>query len=142
MTRRFGTVAALALATLLNGVSLSAHHSFAAEFDREQPIKVTGAVAKIEWTNPHIWIYVNVKQAEGKAETWAFQGGPPSYLSRAGWSRTDLKIGDTVNVQGFKAKDGSHNAAGGQVTLPDGRRMFALQIEGLPQQQAPAGDKK
>src|SRR6266852_7810264 len=127
----------LVLSSLVAALPLLAHHSFAAEFDREQPFKVSGAVNKIEWTNPHIWIYVDVKEADGKVTTWAFQGGPPSYLSRAGWNKTDLKQGDTVSVQGFKAKDGSHHAAGGAVTLPDGRRIFALQIEGLPQQAAP-----
>ncbi len=131
----------LALAAIVAAVPLSAHHSFAAEFDREAPIKVTGTVAKIEWTNPHIWIYVDVKEAEGKVITWAFQGGPPAYLTRAGWNKTDLKQGDTVTVQGFKAKDGSYHAAGGAVTLPDGRRMFALQIQGVPQQADPSGEK-
>ena len=111
---------------------LFAHHSFAAEFDREQPLSVTGTVTKIEWTNPHIWIYVDVKGLDGAITNWAFQGGPPVYLSRAGWNKTDVKIGDTINVQGFRAKDGSNHAAGGQITLPDGRRVFALQIEGPP----------
>ena len=134
-------LAALVLPTLFAALPLLAHHSFAAEFDREQPFKVTGTVNKIEWTNPHIWIYVDVKEADGKVVTWAFQGGPPSYLSRAGWNKTDLKPGETVTVQGFKAKDGSHHAAGGAVTLPDGRRMFALQIEGIPQQGAPDSEK-
>jgi hypothetical protein len=141
MKFRLAKVAALAVVAIVNAVPLSAHHSFAAEFDREQPIKVTGTVAKIEWTNPHIWIYVDVNEADGKVATWEFQGGPPSYLTRAGWNRTDLKIGATVTVQGFKARDGSRHAAGGAVTLPDGRRMFALQIEGVPQQASPAGDK-
>jgi uncharacterized protein DUF6152 len=131
----------LVLAAIIGAVPLSAHHSFAAEFDREAPFKVTGTVSKIEWTNPHIWIFVDVKEADGKVTTWEFQGGPPSYLTRAGWNKTDLKPGDTVSIQGFKAKDGSHHAAGGAVTLPDGRRIFALQIEGLPQQPAPSGEK-
>jgi hypothetical protein len=111
---------------------LFAHHSFAAEFDREQPLRVTGTVTKIEWTNPHIWIYVDVKGPDGANINWAFQGGPPVYLSRAGWNKNDVKIGDTISVQGFRARDGSNHAAGGQITLPDGRRVFALQIEAPP----------
>ena len=135
-------LAALLLFSSIAALPLFAHHSFAAEFDREQPFKVSGAVNRIEWTNQHIWIYVDVKEADGKVTTWAFQGGPPSYLSRAGWNKTDLKPGDAVSVQGFKAKDGSHHAAGGAVTLPDGRRMFALQIEGIPGQQAAPNSEK
>jgi len=127
------TMLGLAVAQLLfASPMLFAHHSFAAEFDRDQAMKVTGTVTKIEWTNPHIWIYVDVKGSDGAVTNWAFQGGPPAYLTRAGWSRNDLKVGDTINIQGFKAKDGSNHAAGGQITLPDGRRVFALQIEGAP----------
>ena len=128
----------LAIAALVFIAPLLAHHSFAAEFDREQPLNVTGAVTKIEWTNPHIWIYVDVKGPDGTTTNWAFQGGPPAYLSRAGWNKNDVRIGDTIHVQGFRAKDGSNHAAGGQITLPDGRRVFALQIEGPP----PASENK
>ena len=131
-------VLSLAATLLLFAAPLFAHHSFAAEFDREQPMKVTGTVTKIEWTNPHIWIYVDVKNADGTVTNWAFQGGPPSYLTRAGWSKSDLKSGDTINIQGFRAKDGSNHAAGGQITLPDGRKVFALQIEGT----APSSDNR
>jgi hypothetical protein len=126
------TMLGLAVALLLFASPMFAHHSFAAEFDRDQAMKVTGTVTKIEWTNPHIWIYVDIKGSDGTVTNWAFQGGPPAYLTRSGWNRNDLKIGDTINIQGFKAKDGSNHAAGGQITLPDGRRVFALQIEGPP----------
>lgn len=121
------------LALALSGslvLRLDAHHAFAAEFDREQPMTVTGTVTKVEWTNPHIWVYVDVKGSDGTATNWGFQGGPPSYLTRVGWSRNDLKVGDTIHVEGFRAKDGSNHAAGRQITLPDGRKVFALQIEG------------
>jgi Family of unknown function (DUF6152) len=101
------------------------HHAFAAEFDRDKQFTVTGTVSKVEWMNPHIWIYVDVKDNGGKVTTWAFQGGPPSYLSRVGWKRDDLKIGQVVTMEGFKAKDGSNHASGGRVTLPDGRKIFA-----------------
>jgi hypothetical protein len=128
----------LVVAGLLLVAPLFAHHSFAAEFDREQPLRVTGTVTKIEWTNPHIWIYVDVKGPDGNTINWAFQGGPPVYLSRAGWNKNDVKIGDTISVQGFRARDGSNHAAGGQITLPDGRKVFALQIEAPP----PASENK
>ncbi len=121
------------LALALSGslvLRLDAHHAFAAEFDREQPLTVTGTVTKVEWTNPHIWVYVDVKGSDGTLTNWGFQGGPPSYLTRVGWSKNDLKVGDTIHLEGFRAKDGSHHAAGRQITLPDGRKVFALQIEG------------
>ena len=130
--RRKLAIFGVAVAGLLFVAPLFAHHSFAAEFDREQPLRVTGTVTKIEWTNPHIWIYVDVKGPDGIITNWAFQGGPPVYLSRAGWSKNDVKIGDTISVQGFRARDGSNHAAGGQITLPDGRKVFALQIEAPP----------
>jgi len=121
------------LALALSGslvLRLDAHHAFAAEFDREQPMTVTGTVTKVEWTNPHIWVYVDVKGSDGTVTNWGFQGGPPSYLTRVGWSKNDLKVGDTIHVEGFRAKDGSNHAADRQITLPDGRKVFALQIEG------------
>ena len=102
-----------------------AHHAFAAEFDDKKPIEVTGTVSKLEWMNPHIWLYVDGKDENGKVATWAFEGGPPAFLIRAGWTRNALKIGDTVTVRGFRAKDGSTNASSRQVTLPDGKRVFA-----------------
>jgi len=122
-------VLALALSRSLV-LRLDDHHAFAAEFDREQPMTVTGTVTKVEWTNPHIWVYVDVKGSDGTVTNWGFQGGPPSYLTRVGWSRNDLKVGDTIHVEGFRAKDGSNHAAGRQITLPDGRKVFALQIGG------------
>ena len=121
------------LALALSGslvLRLDAHHAFAPEFNREQPMTVTGTVTKVEGTNPHIWVYVNVKGSDGTVTNWGFQGGPPSYLTRVGWSKNDLKVGDTFHVEGFRAKDSSNHAAGRQITLPDGRKVFALQIEG------------
>jgi hypothetical protein len=108
---------------------LLAHHSFAAEFDRTKQFKATGTVTKIDWRNPHIWIYIDVKDESGKVTNWGFQGGPPSYLTRSGWKRTDLKIGQVVTMQGFKASDGSNHASGGRVTLADGRTLFGGSAE-------------
>ena len=101
------------------------HHSFAAEYDRGKPVKVTGVVKKVEWTNPHIWFYIEVKDQNGKVTTWGFSGGPPAMLARRGISKNSLKLGDVLKVEGFQAKDGSNNAAGSNVTFADGRSVFA-----------------
>ena len=108
-----------------------AHHSFAAEYDEKKPVDVTGIVTKVEWTNPHIWWFVDVKDADGKVTNWGFSGGPPGMLIRKGLTRDVLKPGDRIRVQGFRAKDGSHNASGGNVTFADGRQVFAGAAEDL-----------
>lgn len=104
---------------------LPAHHSFSAEYDESKPVNVSGVVKKVEWQNPHIWFYVEVKDASGKVTTWGFSGGPPGMLQRRGITRDVLKVGDVIKVTGFRAKDGSNNASGGNVTFPDGRQVFA-----------------
>jgi hypothetical protein len=110
-----------------------AHHSFAAEYDSTKPVKVTGVVTKVEWTNPHIWFYVDVKDEKGTVTNWGFSGGPPGVLQRRGIPRTALKPGDTIVVEGFRARDGSNNASGGAVTFADGRRVFtASQEDAVP----------
>ena len=106
-----------------------AHHSLVAEYDPKQPVKVTGVVTKVEWTNPHIWFFVDVKDDQGKVTNWGFSGGPPGVLQRRGISRASLKIGDVVVVEGFRARDGSNNASGGSVTFTDGRRVFTASAE-------------
>ena len=110
---------------LLSTVPLFAHHAFAAEYDRTKPVKVEGKVSKVEWMNPHIWFYVDVKDASGKVTTWGFSGGPPGMLQRRGITKDVLKVGDTIKVDGFRAKDGSTNGSGGNVTFSDGRKVFA-----------------
>src|SRR3989440_9531203 len=104
---------------------LVAHHSEAAQFDTTKPIKVSGVVKKVEWMNPHIWFYVDVKDESGKVTTWGFSGGPPGMLMRRGITRDVLKVGDVIKVEGFRAKDGSNNASGGNVTFANGRKVFA-----------------
>jgi Family of unknown function (DUF6152) len=111
------------------GVPVIAHHSFAAEYDSNQPVKVTGVVTKIEWTNPHIWFYVDVKNSDGSVTNWGFSGGPPGVLQRRGIPKTALKAGDVVVVEGFRARDGSSNASGGTVTFSDGRKVFTASNE-------------
>jgi hypothetical protein len=106
-----------------------AHHSFAAEYDGNKPVKVSGVVTRIEWTNPHIWFYVEVKDDRGRVTSWGFSGGPPGVLQRRGISRNAMKVGDAVVVEGFRARDGSNNASGGRVTFPDGRSVFTASAE-------------
>jgi hypothetical protein len=106
-----------------------AHHSFAAEYDGNKPVKVTGVVTRVEWTNPHIWFYVDVKDDQGKVTNWGFSAGPPGVLQRRGISRDAMKRGDVVVVEGFRARDGSNNASGGRVTFADGRSVFTASRE-------------
>ena len=124
VTLLFGVVAASA-------VPAFTHHSFSAEYDSTKPISVTGVVRKVEWQNPHIWFYVDVKDASGKVTTWGFSGGPPGMLARRGITRDVLKVGDVIKVDGFRAKDGSNNRSGGNVTFSDGRKVFAGAAEDI-----------
>lgn len=115
----------LAFIALLAGASaLLAHHSFAAEYDDTKPIKVQGTVTKVEWQNPHIWFYVDVKGDDGKVTNWAFSGGAPGQLMRRGIYKSAIQVGAVVTVDGFKAKDGTNNGFGSKVTFPDGRMVF------------------
>jgi len=117
-------LAVVGVVALLAGVRLAAHHSFAAEFDESKPVKVTGTITKVEWQNPHIWFYVDVKNADGSVTNWAFSGGAPGQLMRRGITKEALKIGQEVIVDGFRAKDASNNGFGQKVTYPDGRNVF------------------
>ena len=110
-----------ACVTAIAGVPLVAHHSFAAEFDGTKAIRVMGTLAKVEWTNPHIYFYVDVKDDNGVLVHWACEAGAPGALSRRGFKKGDLKLGDTLIVDGYLAKDGSHLMDARRVTLPDGR---------------------
>jgi hypothetical protein len=110
---------------LLSAQTPSAHHSFAAEFDRNSPVTLTGSVTRVDWGNPHIWVFMDVKDDTGKVSNWGVEGGAPNALFRNGWRKDSLKVGDTVTVEGFKSKDGLPRANANRVTLPDGRRVFA-----------------
>src|SRR5215510_8761148 len=116
-------------ATLAAAAPAFSHHSFAAEYDGTKPVSVTGVVRKVEWQNPHIWFYVDVKDQNGKVTTWGFSGGPPGMLARRGITRDVLKVGDVIKVEGFRAKDGSNSGSGGNVTFADGRKVFAGSAE-------------
>jgi hypothetical protein len=98
---------------------LAAHHSFFAEFDPSRPVKVTGTISRVEWENPHVWYYLDVKGADGKVTTWGFSMNAPGQLMRSGLTKDMLKLGGLITVEGFRAKDGSNNANSQKITLPD-----------------------
>ena len=106
------------------GARVSAHHSFAAEYDANKPITLTGTVTKVEWINPHGWIHLDVKDRNGKVENWAIETGTPGLLAKRGLKRTFLPIGAEVVITGYQAKDGTSTANGGTVKFPDGRDIF------------------
>jgi Family of unknown function (DUF6152) len=129
MTRNLLAILVFSVGLLIVSKPILAHHSESAEYDATKPVKVTGTISKVEWMNPHIWFYVDVKDANGKVTTWGFSGGPPGMLLRRGITKDVLKIGSTVNVEGSRAKDGSNNASGRKVTFPDGRNVFTASAE-------------
>jgi hypothetical protein len=123
-TKLFSVVAGAALLVAAAAVPVIAHHSFAAEFDAKRPVKMTGTVVKMEWINPHSWIHIDVKKADGKTERWMVEGGAPNALLRRGWNKNSLPEGTEIVVEGFQAKDGSTRANGRDITFPDGKKLF------------------
>jgi hypothetical protein len=114
-----------AIAALCPFAASYGHHSFSAEYDRDKPINVTGTVTKVEWTNPHARIYLDVTDADGKVVNWDFELGPPNGLMRQGWRRDSLHEGHVVTINGFLSKDQEHVANARSVHLPDGRQVLA-----------------
>lgn len=131
MTRRW-SAAFLALALLVITRPLMAHHSFAAEYDKDKPITLTGSVARIEWMNPHVYFYLDVKGPASPPATWAIEGGAPNTLYRAGWRKDSLKFGDVVTVHGFLARDGTKLVNMRDAILADGREVLGGQQDGGP----------
>lgn len=128
MKLRFG-FAVLAMAAAC--IPVWAHHSFAAEYDGTKPLKLTGAITKVDWSNPHVYFYIDVEDEKGNVANWAMEMGAPGALRGSGWSRTTLKIGDVVTVEGSPAKDGSKHANARVVTLTaTGERLGAASSQG------------
>jgi hypothetical protein len=115
---------AVAVLLVMAVVPAWAHHAFAAEFDAKKEIKFNATVTSMEWTNPHVWIHVDVKQPNGTVEKWAIEAGTPNVLYRRGFTKQSLLPGTQIVVDGYRAKDGSHRANGRDLTLPDGRTLF------------------
>jgi hypothetical protein len=113
------------LLALAAAQTVSAHHSFAAEFDVNKPVTLTGTVTRVEWANPHIWVYLDVKDDQGAIKPWQCEGGAPNTLTRNGWSKDSLKANEPITIDGFLAKDGSKTCNLRMVKLPDGRNVFA-----------------
>ena len=124
MRKRIATLV-LAAAGAGSAAPVVAHHSFAAEFDADSPIALSGVVTKIEWRNPHTFFYIDVETDDGEYENWALEMGSPNGLTRRGWSRNSLQIGDEVSVEGSRAKDGSLKGNVRSVVLSTGERLFA-----------------
>ena len=117
-------IAITAAAVLSAAVPAVAHHSFAAEFDAKKPVKLQGTVTKMEWINPHAWIYLDVKNTDGSVTNWMVEAGAPNALLRRGWTKASLLPGTEILVEGYQAKDGANRANGRDITFKDGKKLF------------------
>jgi hypothetical protein len=133
MRTRTLAISAVLLIAFCAAIPAFAHHSFAAEYDASKPVKVTGHVTRVDWQNPHAYFYIDVKNPEtGRVENWAFEMGAPSVIARQGWTKTTLKIGDTVIVEGTRAKDGgTHGNARSVYMASTGKKLGAGSSEGV-----------
>jgi len=139
----FVVLAAVGVAIVASGASVAAHHAFSAEFDSNKPLTFKGTISRMEWTNPHVWLHLDVKRPNGATETWSFEAGTPSVLFRRGLTKESVKIGMEVVVDGYQAKDGSHRANGRDLTFADGRKMFlGSNGTGAPYELTPETQKK
>ncbi len=126
------------LGTMVVGIILaaqpvSAHHAGATKYDEKKPVTLKGTVTKVEWMNPHVYYYIDVKDSSGKVQNWAVEGAPPNVLYRRGWKKDSLKVGDVVTVEGFLPRQaGLHDINRRTVTLADGRKVFGGAADGLP----------
>lgn len=131
MSSTFHNLVPGALICLVMSAPASAHHSFAAEFDASKPLKLTGTVTVVEWMNPHVWFYIDVKDESGKVMNWAFELGSPNMLMRSGWNRNSLQIGEAITVEGFRARNGLEMGNAIAVVLTrTGQRLFTASSQG------------
>ena len=138
-----GATVVLALVGAGAMVSLSAHHAFAAEFDANKPVKFEGTVTNMQWTNPHVWLHLEVKKPDGTLESWAFEAGTPNVLFRRGFTKNSLLPGTRIIIDGYQAKDGSRRANGRDITFPDGKKLFmGSSGTGAPYELTPGAEKK
>lgn len=119
------------LLLLLAPAAMLAHHAYTAEFDTTKPVKLTGVLTKLDWSNPHIWIYLDVRDDQGKVTNWGFSASPPGMLTRRGITKNSLKTGEVLTISGHRAKDGSNNASGNIVKFADGRDALIGQDQAL-----------
>jgi hypothetical protein len=123
--------------------AIQAHHAFAAEFDANKPVTMKGTVTRMEWVNPHVWLHMDVKQADGTVQNWAFEAGTPNVLFRRGFTKDSLLPGTEVQVDGYQAKDGSRRANGRDLTFADGKKLFmGSSGTGAPYELSPEAQKK
>ena len=138
MRKSFLTVVLLTLGALIwTAQPMRAHHAFSAEYDAQLPITLKGTIAKMEWVNPHVWLYIDVKSPDGKVVQWALEFGSPNTLYKRGWRKDDLPVGAEVTIDGFRAKDGAPMANARSAVLANGKKLFG----GSPETPGGAGEK-
>ena len=124
MRKQLLAIVLLSFVVAATATPLSGHHAFAAEFDAKKPVRFEATVTRMQWTNPHVWIHVDVKKPNGTVEKWAFEAGTPNVLFRRGFTKNSLLPGTKIVVDGYQAKDGSRRANGRDITFPDGKKLF------------------
>lgn len=124
MRRHFQSVVIFTGGVLLAAAPAWAHHAFSAEFDENKKVTLRGRVTQMEWINPHVWIHLDVKGADGTVESWMIEGGPPNALLKRGWNKRSLPEGSEIVVEGYQAKDSALRANGRDITFADGRKLF------------------
>ncbi|HXD15640.1 MAG TPA: DUF6152 family protein [Vicinamibacterales bacterium] len=141
MRRMILCAAIVTIGLIVSSGNVLAHHAFSSEFDANRHVVFTGTVSKMMWVNPHAWIYVDVKKADGTTEEWMVEAGTPNTLLRRGFTKASLQAGTVIKVDGYQSKDGSLRANGRDLTLPDGRTLFLGNAEGGGAEGAPGAPK-